>query len=85
MVHQRGDRRQQGRTQKRQGLVAGDRTRKTGPPERVFLHPLLSGCCTEFAHRVLLILAANIAANTTIIIIRRCAASTQGCNGPTAI
>ena len=53
--HQRGDRRQQGRTQKRQGLVAGDRARRLGLPRGVFLHPALIGVLYRLAHRVLLI------------------------------
>ena len=53
--HQRGDRRQQGRTQKRQGLVAGDRARRLGLLRGVFLHPALIGVLYRLAHRVLLI------------------------------
>ena len=53
--HQRGDRRQQGRTQKRQGLVAGDRARRLSLLGGSFPHLVLIGVLYRLAHRVLLI------------------------------
>ena len=53
--HQRGDRRQQGRTQQRQGLVAGDRTRRLSLLGGLFLRLVLFGVLYRLAHRVLLV------------------------------
>ena len=53
--HQRGDRRQQGRTQKRQGLVAGNRARQLSLFGGLFLHPTLIGVLHRLAHCILLV------------------------------